>query len=122
MKRNPLMLIAIFGLFLSLQGYSTCLCGVAQERHESSCCHPEQAASGPDVKAPCCDRCSLRSSDTVIIRESTLSGSIPTLFLVSCGYSEPPPARVISSVNPIDASYTPHAIYIPCQPRAPPVA
>lgn len=122
MKKSPVMLIATFGLFLGLQAYSTCLCGVAVHDQEPSCCHSKPVvAQGPDIKGPCCDRCAFRSPDSIVIRDSAVSDSIPFPFLqahtISVMPTDIPVDRVFQSAFHLSWSIA----LSTCQPRAPPV-
>lgn len=123
MKRSPIMLVATFGLFLGLQAYSTCLCGVGDRGRESACCQAQPAKGhSPNVKAPCCDRCVLRVADSIVLRESTFNDSIVSPFVTSHNDVEKPTLAAVGGTTPCDITRTPAVTLATCQPRAPPAA
>lgn len=114
MKKSPIMLIAMFGLFLS-QAFSTCRCGMDMQSQESSCCHSGWVkVSAADTKAPCCNR--------IVLREASLNDSLASPFLISHASHALPPNNSISNVAQGDLPRLSSVAQATCQPRAPPAA
>lgn len=123
MKRSPIMLVATFGLFLGLQAYSTCVCGVGDRGRESACCQAKSAkGQRSDINAPCCDRCALRAADSIVLRESTFNDSITSPFVTAHHDVEMPALDAAGGAAQCDITRTPAVTLATCQPRAPPAA
>lgn len=120
MKKSPIMLIATFGVFLGLQAYSACQCG---EKPKGSCCHSKSVtAQGHDIKGPCCDRCTFRSSGNFVVREDTVNAATAAPILASQFYDAVPVNDSVFGLAPSRISHVLSITHVTSQPRAPPAA